>query len=296
VSRLNLAASDAVVRDAAEDAALNGASALGAVLTGYFAACGAHPGVLLSPLAVVLYGFGAARALDGRVRQPGLGGKRPRGFLPDEAIPDAARVGVATGPTAALIGLGYDKARRLSAVLKPGIALAKAEGASSRASLLTQIHDFGAAALTASAFYRPLIHVAGPSEGGMLTSSDFTTTPEVDLAAQRVNDGEGRLGVPWDDGSAGALELDYVAAIDAQGIAAVAAYHHCRSGMAVPELDLLAPLCAQPVIRSVTRVKPATALPLAVDLAIRFDARGRVASAECGADGSADRIAVSAPV
>jgi gamma-glutamyltranspeptidase/glutathione hydrolase len=329
MNSVRVVASDGLVRDAAEDAALGGASALEAALTGYFAACGAYAGVLLSPFSLLLFGFGAARALDGRVRQPGLGGKRPRGFLPGDVVPPAARIGVPAGPTAALVGLGYDKARRLSAILKPGVALAKSDGAPARAQLLSQIHDFGAAALSSTAFYRPLIHVAGPSEGGMLTSGDFTTIPEVDLAAERALDGS-HLCLPWGGGSSretpdprsalapwdaeasalvqgsraavspegegsAALELEHVAAIDAQGIAAVVAYHRCNQGLVVPALELLSPLCAEPVSRGVTRVKPGTPLPHSVVLSLGLDERGRVVSAECGTPGTREHLAVSAP-
>src|SRR5262245_50858028 len=94
-------ANDPAAEDAASDYLLSGGSAIGAVLAGYFAAAGAYAGVLLGPLTVLIGGTGmGARAFDGRLRQPGLGTKRPRGFLPEETIPDAARIGVPTGVAA----------------------------------------------------------------------------------------------------------------------------------------------------------------------------------------------------
>ena len=97
---------------------LAGASALGTALWGYLCAAGAYPGVLLSPLSILLMGFGAKRAVDGRVRQPGLGTSRPRGFRAEEEIPGAARVGVPGSLAALFVAFSYDEGQVRGAALR----------------------------------------------------------------------------------------------------------------------------------------------------------------------------------
>src|SRR5688572_32963231 len=101
-------ANDSVAEEAAQDFLLSGGSAVGAVLSGFFAASGAYAGVLLAPLSLLVAGVGSgARAFDGRLRQPGRGTKRPRGFKQNEAIPDAARVAVSASVAAAMVAHAY---------------------------------------------------------------------------------------------------------------------------------------------------------------------------------------------
>ncbi|MGC4065984.1 MAG: hypothetical protein QM784_15310 [Polyangiaceae bacterium] len=79
---------DIVAAEAADECLLAGGSAVAAVLCGFFAAAGAYSGVLLGPLSLLVAGVGSgARAFDGRLRQPGLGTKRPRGFRDEESHP-----------------------------------------------------------------------------------------------------------------------------------------------------------------------------------------------------------------
>ena len=85
---------DPLCEAAAGEELAKGGSAVDAVLSGYFAAAGAYPGVLLGPVTLLIGGTGSGdRAFDGRVRQPGKNAKRPRGTLPGEEPPLAARVG-----------------------------------------------------------------------------------------------------------------------------------------------------------------------------------------------------------
>jgi gamma-glutamyltranspeptidase/glutathione hydrolase len=291
-------ATDLVAHEAAEDAALAGASALSAVLTGYFALAGHTASVLLGPMSLLVSGFGATRALDGRQRQPGLGGKRPRGLQPDDVVPDQARIAVPTGVIAALVALGYDKDRKLSGIISPGVALARRAGADARAALLQRIRDVGAGAFADQAIHRPLLHVAGPSEGGMLTSADFTTVPVVDHAAQRsMHDGGQRLTTPW-VAEKGPQRSDSVliGAVDRHGIAAILCCHTADTGLAVPALELLAPFAAEPVRRGVPRTRPGQFLPAPSPIAIELDASGRsLAVRHFDADSSEFDFRVAAP-
>lgn len=272
-------ATDRVAREGAEDAMIGGASALSTVLTGYFALAGAHPGVLLAPMSLLVYGFGAARALDGRVRQPGLGGKRPRGFREGEPIPEVARVGVPTAPLAAIVALGYDEERRLAAVTAPGIRLAKSVGAARRAWALERLATAGAGAFSDPELHRPFLHLAAPSQGGNVTSADFGGVPEVDKAAQRrATDLGHELVTPWSDeprASVGGF-WHVVGAIDARGHAAILCCREPEGGIEIEPLELDAPRCAEPVRRGAPRVRPGEFLPESAPIAIELDASGRV--------------------
>ncbi len=267
-----------VARLAAEDFALAGGSALSCVLCGFFAAAGASPGVLLSPVSMLVVGFGAARAFDGRARQPGVEGKRPRGFLREEDVPNTARVAVPAATVAALVALGYDRERRLAALMKAGLAHAKREGAAKREAVLRRISEVGAGAFADPALHRALIHCAGPSEGGQLTSGDFTRVLEVDHDAVRSGTDDVRvLRCPWAGHEDELGETQHLlAAVDSTGAAAILCFEDAATGVDVEDLQLLAPELAQPVLRGVARVRPGTPLPMAAPIEVRVDALGRV--------------------
>ncbi len=167
-------ANDPVAEEAAQDFLLAAGSATGAVLAGFFASAGAYSGVLLGPVSILVAGIGAgARAFDGRLRQPGLGTKRPRGFKSDEPIPDAARVAVPTSFVACLVAVAYEGNQKLSSITKSGISRAQRAGAESRAGVLKLIRSVGAGAISDTSFVRPMLRVAGLSQGGLLTPTDF---------------------------------------------------------------------------------------------------------------------------
>lgn len=282
-ARASAVASDPVAAEAAEDAVLSGHTALAAVVSAFFASAGAYAGVLLSPVSILVAGVGVgARAFDGRLRQPGLGVRRPRGFRADEPIPEAARFAVPVGAAACLVALGYEGDAKLNRLLRPGVARARRAGASSRAALLERIRNAGASALTEAAFIRPLLHVAGPSQGGLLMPSDFRALSELDQEAAAVDcAGEELLVCPWsaDAPPAKGLEPDLgvghaICAVDARGVFAALAYRRVLDGILVDELELEAPRAAVPVRRGVTRVAPGSALPAPAPIGIRRGAAG----------------------
>src|SRR5581483_10997081 len=81
------AATDRYVAAAARDALAQG-NAVDAVLTAVLVAAARSPAVFLGSLQVLVGGAGAGLlAIDGRVRQPGAGVPRPRGFVGDGAVP-----------------------------------------------------------------------------------------------------------------------------------------------------------------------------------------------------------------
>lgn len=281
-SRSAAIANDPVAEEAAQDFLLSGGSATGAVLSGFFAAAGAYAGVLLGPVSIVVAGVGAGtRAFDGRLRQPGLGTKRPRGFKADEAIPEAARVAVPTSFSAALVAVAYDGSQKLGTIMKSGISRAQRAGAESRAAVLKSIRSLGAGAMNDTSFVRPMLRVAGLSQGGLLTPSDFAAVPtDLDCEARvRPFDGSALIEAPW---SEEATDVDpaelgigcVVCAVDVRGVFAALSYRRLTDGFLLEDLELEAPLAAVPVQRGVTRVAPGARLPAPAPMAIRRDAEG----------------------
>lgn len=270
---------DPVALEAAEDILLAGGSALGAVVAGFFAAAGAHSGVLLSPVTIVAAGPGlGARAFDGRSRQPGLGTRRPRGFKEGETIPQAARLAVPASVPAVLVALSYDEQARVSRVLKAALRRARDSGADARAVLLSRIREVGGAAMTEAQFVRPLLHTGGEAEGGVLTASDFRSFTDLDAAAN-VRDIGGRnwAVAPWADDADGATELGRglsVCAADVRGLFAALSYRRVLSGISIDELELEAPAIASPVLRGQTRVPPGHAIPAPAPIAIALSESG----------------------
>lgn len=273
---------DRVAEESAQDYLATGGSALGAVIAGYFASAGAFTGVLLGPVAVLVAGVGVgARAFDGRLRQPGLATKRPRGFKEGEAIPDAARVAIPTSVDALLVSLAYDGSQSVGAVMKSGISRAQRSGGDARAELLRRIRAVGAAAMVEPTFVRAMLHVAGASEGGLATPSDFKPAQDLDQAAVERPLPVGKLvEVPWAERDAEAPGADAmgigcaITAVDVRGVFAALSFRRTSDGIPVEELDLEAPPVAIPVQRNISRVAPGTRLPCPAPIGVRLDASG----------------------
>ncbi len=268
---------DPIAEEAAQDFLIAGGSAVGAVLSGYFSACGGYAGVLLGPLTILVAGIGVgARAFDGRVCQPGRGAKRPRGFLLDEEVPAAAKVGVPTSVAAALVAHAYDGSQRLAAIVKPGISRAQRSGADSRAEVLRRVRAVGASALGEPSFVRPMLHVAGQSEGGMITPTDFAAILELDApAASQMIDGHSVFEAPWAEAAEASQGIGCaLCAVDSRGVFAALSYRRTTDGIPIEELELEAPEAAVPVLRGVERVAPGTRIPAPAPIAIRCDESG----------------------
>jgi gamma-glutamyltranspeptidase/glutathione hydrolase len=279
--RSGAVSNDPVAARAARDLLTAGASAVGAVLGGFFAAAGAHAGVLLGPLTVLVGGIGVgARAFDGRLCQPGLGARRPRGLTASDKVPDEARIAVPTSVPAAAVALAYQGGQSLATIVKPGIALAERGGAEARASVLKRVRASGAAAFGEQSFVRALLRAAGPSQGGLLSPADFHPPSEIDREAVTRGHGSGKLiEAPWAADPAGAETAHLgaggaVCAIDVRGVFAAVAFRRFIDGFPIEELELDAPLLGVPVLRGVARVAPGTRLPAPAPVAIRTDTGG----------------------
>ncbi|HWP04398.1 MAG TPA: hypothetical protein VNN72_01590 [Polyangiaceae bacterium] len=272
-------ATDDRVEELASEELARSKSAVAAVVGGFFAAAGAHPDVLLGPLTLVVAGVGSGgRAFDGRLRQPGLGVRRPRGFV-TENVPVASRVALPTGVAALTVALAYDQRATLTSVAKVGAREATAAGAPERSRLLARIASVGPAALAESAFVRPLLHLASPSEGGLLSPADFVATEDVALEAHaRVLRGTTFLEAPWAEAKPDAVapggERHGICAVDANGVFAVLCYEQVGAGLDVPALGLVAALGAVPVRRGTPRVSPGARIPAFAPVAIACDDNG----------------------
>src|SRR5262249_10339738 len=143
-----------------------------AVVAGVLAAAGAHTGVLLGPVQILVGGSGIGlRAVDGRVRQPGRGAQRPRGFLPDEEVPRAAFVGVPALPAALAAALASFGKSTVAQVFAPGIELARAMP--ERKAVLERLARRGPAGLVGAPVGVELVGAAGRLAGGLLTEADL---------------------------------------------------------------------------------------------------------------------------
>jgi gamma-glutamyltranspeptidase/glutathione hydrolase len=274
------AGSDSTASDAARAFLDAGGDALGAVVSGFFAAAGDSPGVLFGPVGLIVAQVGmGVRAFDGRQRQPGLGQRRARGLGPGDAVPAAARVAVPGGIAALLVALRYGRSASLSKILATGIALAKKAGCERRAEALDAIARLGPAALASPAIARPLIHLAGPSEGGALGLSDLEFIPELDQPARAE---ASRRTPPWagerldvvhvsdTDWQEQALRQHGLCANDAGGGLAALCYDNALSGLRVDALELVLPLNAVPARRGLPRIAPGRFLPAPAPLSIEL--------------------------
>jgi len=275
-SRAYALASDPAVEEAARAELFSSKSAVAAVVAGYFAAAGAKPGVLLAPLTLLVAGVGVGgRVFDGRLRQPGLGAKRPRGLLPGQGVTTAARLALPTTVATLSVALAYDRARTVTAVARVGVRAASEVGARERSRVLERVSQVGAVALAEARFVQPLLHVAGVAEGGLLTPADFAAPEDVstDAAIRRVR-GEPTLEAPWaGDRSSGPESVGHAAcAVDQRGVFAALCFREILAGIALDELELTAAFGAVPVRRGEPRVRPGERLPAPAPVTIRCDA------------------------
>jgi hypothetical protein len=274
-TRAHALASDPLVEEVARAELAASKSAVAAVVAGYLFAAGSKPGVLLAPLTLLVAGVGVGgRAFDGRLRQPGLGAKRPRGLVSGQLASPAVRVALPTTIAALSVALAYDGARTLTPLAKIGARAAHEAGARARAALLERVGAVGPGAFTEARFVQPLLHVAGAAEGGLLAQGDFAPASDVSTEAElRTGRGGPALVAPWADDAAPESSAGHAAcAADARGVFAALCYRELQSGAEIDALELRAALAAVPVRRGEPRVRPGTRLPSPAPMQILCDA------------------------
>jgi gamma-glutamyltranspeptidase/glutathione hydrolase len=265
------ASSEAHVADAAREALRTG-NAVDAVIAGVFVAAAESPGVLLGPLQMLAGGAGSGLfAIDGRVRQPGRSVPRPRGFLPEDRVPAAARVGVPGLPGALAAAAGLLGTMTLRRAVQPAIGWVRTRHPE-RAPLFEALARRGAPGLVDDAVAAELTGVAGRASGGLLTREDLESVrPAVVRCAERSLAPSGLLTPPWlGHVSQDASSTHIVAAGDARGLMAIACYEAKDEGLPMPGLGVVAPLYAAPVMRGETRVAPGTPRPAAAPIVLRL--------------------------
>jgi hypothetical protein len=260
------AGSEAHVAQAARDAVEHG-NAVDAVVIAVLVAAAESPTVLLGPVQLLVGGAGAGlRAIDGRVRQPGLGVPRPRGVVAGGAVGLPARVGVPNLPAALAIALASLGSISMSKAAGPAVERARARSVE-REATLRALARRGAAAMTDDAIGDELTAVAGRAAGGAVTRDDLAAVRPTVVTCEEPG-GEGIVRVPW--GTAGSGSTTHVvAAADGRGLVAIACYEAPLDGVPVPHLGLIAPAFASPVMRGEARLRPGEPCPSAAPIALR---------------------------
>jgi hypothetical protein len=297
-ARAALLASDKEVEELAQAELAAHGSAVGAVVAGYFIAAGKHPGVLLSPVSILVGGVGiGGRAFDGRSLQPGRSARRPRGILPGAAIPEASRVAAPASISAIAVAVAYEANLSLPALIRPGIQAAERASASQRAAFLGRVAGFGPTAFAESVFSQALLRRVGPSQGGLFSPSDFEPPALIDVpASERQLDETRWFEVPWAEPAASTEDAPptgqghAIIAVDPHGRFAALAYRQNELGLSLPEFELVAPFGAKPVMRGVPRTTPGQRLPSPAPLAILW--RDASDSVEVAAQPAAERFAL----
>ncbi len=287
-------ASDARIVHVVREALRTG-NAVDAVVAGVLAAAAESPGVLLGPVQMLVGGAGAGLlALDGRVRQPGLGAPRPRGVRAGEHVPPEARVGVPVLPATVATALASAGSTTLRRAAGPAIEAARSLSPE-RARVVEMVAHRGAAILAEDAFVVELLAVAGRACGGALTREDLAAARPTMTSCDEKSLPDGFLVAPWRTAPAPDASCAHVvAAADARGLAAVACYEAPLEGLAVPLLGLIAPPFATPVRRGETRVPPGEPRPAASPIALR--ARHGLVDLALGVGQAADAEGVLAAI
>ncbi len=260
----------------------SGGSALKSCLAGFFAAAGAQPGILFSPLTILVGGIGAGvRVFDGRARQPGIQGKRPRGFLDSDDVPTAATAAVPGSINAASLACAYHSGTSLLSCIRVGETEAKRAGAAGRQSLLEQLAGRGTQALGEGALRRAFLAEFGAAAQGNMALADLTTSPEVDHQALEAKD---EFRVPWaEEGQSTASNLgeQHISiAADGSGLFVALSFWNLPEHCALQDYQVHLPASAVPVLRGVTRPIPGLPIASPCDLRLLRGTEGQLIGVE----------------
>ena len=262
--------SDPIVEEQAKQ--LLTAGAVETVLAGALVAAAREPSVLFGPLQIVTGGTGAGLlAYDGRVRQPGKGAQRPRGFKEGEEIPAAAYVAAPAFAAAVFAALSQTGNDRTTAVFAPAIAQAGTLSPA-RKDLLNRIARKGAQALAHDDVAGEIVAAVGKMAGGLLTQEDLAIGPPAVERLELEERGERSIAVaPWSRGISTVVpgtRVEIIVAADARGRIAAACWEVAEDGLVLGAFDLKIPKHASPVLRGKTRTKPGDVIPAPAPIAI----------------------------
>lgn len=271
-------ANHAEVAEAMAAAATNRSNAVDVVVSGLFAYAAVDASLLLGPVQILIGGPGAGlQAVDGRVRQPGLGAPRPRGFVSTEAVPAAASVGVPCFSSAALAALAAYGTRTINQAVSPAVDVAKGHDPE-RAKALALVARHGPTAIGRDEIGGLLIERFGRMAGGLLTQEDLiATAPPVEAVPVYKADGNGGArpefalmphAASHEERIVGSSRLAMLLAVDVHGLFCAAAAEIHPDALLVEELGLAAPRLAEPVRRGEPRITPGTPRPSGAPIAL----------------------------
>ena len=249
---------------AAAQSVLARGNAVDAVCAGVLAAAALDPGVLFGPVHFLVAGPGfGVRCIDGRLRQPGIGAPRPRGFLSEKEVPDAARVAVPALPAAVATAISMFGTMTVRAIFDPALATLGRDHP--RRALLLALARGGPPALAKDSFAEAFVAAAGRFAGGIVTPEDLLAVraPAVACAIE-----SGVALAPFDDESAPDDACHVVCAADRRGGLAIACYEVAQRGLTIDALGVVAPFAAKPVMRGERRTDPGASLPCASTAAL----------------------------
>lgn len=264
------------VAEAMAAATLGRSNAVDVVVGGLFAYAAVEASLLLGPVQILVGGPGAGlQAIDGRVRQPGLGAPRPRGFVPGESIPAVASVGVPCFSAAVLSALAAYGTRTINQAVSPAIDVAKGHD-DARAKMIAQVARHGPTFLQRPEVGPLLLERFGRLAGGLLTSDDLiATAPTVETVPIYKAEGNGEARPEFallpnaaSARNAGATRLALLMAVDAHGLFCTAVAEIHAEALQIEELGLSAPRLAEPVLRGEPRITPGTARPSSAPIAL----------------------------
>jgi gamma-glutamyltranspeptidase/glutathione hydrolase len=253
-------------------------NAVDAVVAGVFGAAAGSASVLLGPVHILFGGAGLGlRVVDGRVRQPGKGAPRPRGFTSDQPIAPASRVGVSALPAALAAALASSGTATLAQAMGPAVASASGP----RKELLQRISRRGPSALASEPIAGEIVAMCGRVAGGLVTVDDLDAVlPAISPAEEVSLAGPARKAtlVPWrrpaiterdtEVEARAASHVEVVAATDHRGLFAIACYERPEDGVAIEALGVTAPFVASPVLRGQARVRPGVPIVTAAPIAL----------------------------
>lgn len=272
-------ANHAEVAEAMAGAATGRSNAVDVVIGGLFAYAAVDPSLLLGPLQILIGGPGAGlQAVDGRVRQPGLGAPRPRGFVASESIPAAATVGVSCFTSAAVAAVAAYGTRTINQTVSPAVDLAKGYDPE-RASVLKSIARHGPSAIGRPEIGGVLLERFGRLAGGLLTEDDLiATAPPVEAVPVVKAEGNGgarpefailpHAAAASEPRGLEPVRLALLMAVDAHGLFCAAAAEIHADAIPIEELGLAAPRLAEPVRRGEPRITPGAARPSSAPIAL----------------------------
>lgn len=272
-------ANHAEVAEAMAAATISRSNAVDVLVSGLFAYAAVEPSLLLGPVQILIGGPGAGlQAVDGRVRQPGLGTPRPRGFVAGEVIPAAATVGVPCFSSAVIAALAAYGTRTVNQCVTPAVDLAK-HHSSERAHVIAQVARYGPTAIGRDEVAGVLIERFGRMAGGLLTQEDLVASPPpVEAVPVYKADGSGGARAEFallphaasseERTLGGSQRLAMLLAVDGYGLFCAAAAEIHADAIEIEELGLSAPRLADPVRRGEPRVTPGTARPSVAPIAL----------------------------